>query len=248
MRKLTYINRWLKKYSIEIYRLNAVERMTRQNSDKWFKQLNINTVLDIGANEGLFTEMIHRIIPSASIIAFEPLSECVKKLLELQPRIPSLSVIPFALGDEEGGRTIHCNAFLPSSSLLRAEKLHEIAFPYTKQIREESIKISTLDLLLKGHSLKRSVLAKIDVQGYELHVLKGAVQTLPLIDILIVETSYFSLYQGQSAFAEVYDFLIKKGFLFIGNYDQLYNPQNGMVLQGDAIFVNEPTLKILEGA
>lgn len=248
MRKLTYINRWLKKFGVEIYRLNAVERTTRQNSDEWLKQLNINTVLDIGANEGLFTEMIHRIIPSASIIAFEPLSECVRELLKLQQSIPSLSVIPFALGDEEGERIFHCNAFSPSSSLLRAEKLHEIAFPYTKHTREESIKISTLDLLLKGYNLKGGVLAKIDVQGYELRVLRGTEQTLPLIDVVIVETSYFSIYQGQSTFSEVYDFLVKKGFHFIGNYDQMYNPQNGMVLQGDAIFVNESSLKILEKA
>ncbi|MDI6767804.1 MAG: FkbM family methyltransferase [Bacteroidota bacterium] len=246
MRKLVYINHVLNKFGVEVYRLNTVERMTRKNSSKWLQHLNINMVLDIGANEGLFTEMIHSIIPTASIIAFEPLPECSKKLHELQQSIPSLSVIPYALGDEERERTIYRNAFLPSSSLLKTEKLHQIAFPYTKHTREELIKISTLDILLKGNILKRRILAKIDVQGYELHVLKGAVQTLPLIDIIIVETSYFSLYQDQSTFAEVYDFLTKKGFLFIGNFDQMYNPQNGIVLQGDAIFVNEPSLKILE--
>ena len=55
---------------------------------------NIRTVIDVGANEGQFAAMIHRQIPDARVISFEPIPSCHDKLNQVLSRIPGSKLIP----------------------------------------------------------------------------------------------------------------------------------------------------------
>jgi hypothetical protein len=68
------------------------------------------------------------------------------------------------------------------------------------------VPIKRLDACLSS-PLPRPVLLKIDVQGFELEVLKGATDLLPEIDAVYVEASYIELYEGQALHHEIERFL-----------------------------------------
>lgn len=84
--------------------------------------------------------------------------------------------------------------------------------------------------------MEQNILLKIDVQGYEYEVLRGAEVTLANVDTIIVETSYRQLYLHQPLFDDIYLFLRERGFVFSGILEQILNPVNGEVLQSDSIF------------
>ncbi len=79
---------------------------------------------------------------------------------------------------------------------------------------------------------------KIDVQGYEDRVLRGGEQTVKRAQVLLVETSFQQLYEGQALFEDILALLRGWGFRYAGALDQLLNPRTGEALQQDSIFVN----------
>ncbi len=241
MRKIELLNSVLRKFRFEVLRHNENEISVLQNQYKWLQALKIRTVLDIGANVGSFSEEIHRILPESAIVAIEPLRECAGALRRIADRIPSMTVIQKAVGENIGEAEFFHRAFTPSSSLLPMDRVHAVSFPYSVPSSKERVSVSTLDALLEHRGLNSRILAKIDVQGYELRVLRGARKTLPRIDVFLIETSYFPLYKEQSYFREVFEYLNKRGFVFLGNFDQMKSPAIGVNLQGDAIFVNKET-------
>ncbi len=75
------------------------------------------------------------------------------------------------------------------------------------------IEISTLDDYLRQNSLRQIKLIKLDVQGYELEVLKGAAESLALVEWIYLEAQIQELYVGAPTFTEVASFLKARGFL-----------------------------------
>jgi len=119
-------------------------------------------------------------------------------------------------------------------------KLHKEIFPFTGKQTIEKIKVKRLDEVIHDMNLEldKNTLFKIDVQGYEEKVILGAQKSILGVKVVIVETSYQALYEGQPLFDTIYDMLTNRGFKYIGNLEQLKNPLNGGVLQSDSIFIN----------
>jgi FkbM family methyltransferase len=233
------IDKILREKGYEINRIQTIDVKIESGEFKWLQEFGIKTVLDVGANVGLFTEMVSKILPQASIYAFEPLTECYEKLNKLTDQIKKLKCFNVALGSENMEAVINKNMFTASSSLLKMRSLHKETFPYTAIESEEKIQVVTFESLINEIQLEEKVLLKLDVQGYEIEVLRGMKSVLNNIDLIIAETSFVELYQGQPLFNEVYDFLRNKGFEYYGNFDQMTDPKAGSVLQADAIFAKK---------
>ncbi len=86
-------------------------------------------------------------------------------------------------------------------------------------------------------TLVDNLLVKIDVQAFEDRVIAGGPNTIQRTTLLIVETSFERLYEGQALFDTIYDIMKKMGFGYHGNFEQLCNPVDGSVLQTDGILV-----------
>ena len=71
-------------------------------------------------------------------------------------------------------------------------------------------------------SIARPSLLKLDVQGYELEVLRAIPEFLPLIDFMVVEASYVELYRGQPLVGEVKQFLSDTGFVVTSEESPLH--------------------------
>lgn len=80
------------------------------------------------------------------------------------------------------------------------------------------------------------VLLKIDVQGGELGVLRGAERSLQHVDAVLVECSFVEFYDGQPLAHDVLDFLGEQGFRLTGAGTPTTDA-NGSVVQIDLLFV-----------
>jgi FkbM family methyltransferase len=208
-----------------------------QLNQPWLHSLNINTVIDIGANIGQFALTINTILPKAKIYSFEPLPECFEHLQACMSACKHFTGFNVALGDKPGDLTFEKNAFTPSSSFLKMADLHKTVYPHTKNTNQVNVKVDTLDNIIDNLEISSNMLIKLDVQGYEDRVIRGAENTIKRSKLLIIETSFEPLYEGQPLFGQLYNELIKYGFIYVGAIEQNYNPQTGKILQADSLFV-----------
>ena len=134
--------------------------------------LGVKTILDVGANDGLYSKEMSSRFPEAKIFAFEPLSDCFNRLQKISKETSLITPLHYALGEENGTQTIQKSAFHPSSSILKMTNLHTKLFPKTEGSTEEKIQIRSLDSLINEITITEPLFIKIDVQGYEDKVLE----------------------------------------------------------------------------
>jgi FkbM family methyltransferase len=209
------------------------------NENFWLKNLNIGTIFDIGSNEGQFAGKVASICVNADIHCFEPLNEPFQKIKNDFKNKKNFNFYQFALGNENGKKEIFRNEFSPSSSLLPMKNIHSQAFKFTKNVFEEEIEIKKLDDIAKDIKIKSPFFVKIDVQGYEMEVINGGIETINKADIVMLETSFVRLYEKAPLFDDIYSLLRKMDFEYIGSFEQLMRPQDGLILQQDSLFIKK---------
>jgi FkbM family methyltransferase len=202
----------------------------------WLRNMKLETILDIGANTGQFAKSMHELFPEATLYSFEPLKDCYEELLVQFKNVPQFQAFNVALGDETGVVEMHRSEYSPSSSLLSMNDLHKTSFPYTKKEILQKVDLVCLDDIASRLELRKPMLVKLDVQGYEDKVISGGKSVIGQADIVITELSVEQLYDGQPLFDEIYKTMTSMGFQYRGNYDQLCSPDDGRVLQVDGIF------------
>jgi FkbM family methyltransferase len=231
-----YIHRFTRSLGFDFYAL-------KDRSDgellrlRWLKEMKINTVLDIGANEGQFASMIRKLMPKATICSFEPIPDCFAKLLQNFSMDKAFKAFNVAVGDKEEIIEMNINDFSPSSSLLQIDDLHVENFKHTSNIKKQQVQVKTLDGLRTQLDLVKPYLVKIDTQGYEDKVILGGKDVLSGAAVIFVELSYRPLYKEQTLFDDIYNDLVRLGFQYHGNFEELLSPINGSVLQSDGIFI-----------
>jgi FkbM family methyltransferase len=202
----------------------------------WLKVADVKTVIDVGAHNGEFSSAAHSVLQNARIYAFEPLPECCDKIRKTLGKNDFLEVFQVAIGDENGSVTFWRSSFSKASSILRMSNLHQAAFPWSAENEAIEVPLKSLDDFADTLELRPKTLLKIDVQGFEDRVLRGATRILDKVDFVIVEVSVAPLYDGQAQFDSIYNMLLSSGFEYSGNLDQLNSPLDGTPLQVDALF------------
>jgi FkbM family methyltransferase len=192
------------------------------------------TVLDVGGHHGQFTLFALERFPDAKIVTFEPQAEGVAKIRSAIAGDARVTIQNYALSDSVGTAELHISKRSDSSSLLPIGEGQTTAYPGTEEATTEEITLETLDNLLPD-PLDGPVLLKIDVQGAELSVLRGAENTLKSVDSIFVECSFVELYEGQALANEVIEFLAARGFRIAGVFGPAYD-SDGRCLQVDALF------------
>jgi len=210
----------------------------------------IDTVLDIGANSGHFARELRGDIGYPHrILSFEPLREVFKILRENAKDDPAWEVFNYAIGDAEEKREINVAGNSLSSSLLDILPAHLESAPDSGYIGKEVVEIRTLDSIFGGLCKgAKNIYMKIDTQGFENKVLKGAENSLARIDTVQVEMSLVPLYDGELLFDEMCILMGKKGYTLIAIENGFSAPESGQLLQIDGIFhrtrSREPTAPV----
>jgi FkbM family methyltransferase len=194
----------------------------------------IETVLDVGANQGQYGLELRQFGYRGKIVSFEPLSEAYGRLVAIAGSDPSWECHRVALGETETRSLIGVASNLASSSLLPMLEAHHDAAPGVSMTGSEEVEVRTLDSL--DLDLSGPTLLKLDVQGYEDRVLRGAETLLLGVELIECEVSLEPLYQSQLTFLPMLELLRDSGFELLrlepGIRD---NGGRGAIVQYDAI-------------
>lgn len=204
------------------------------------RQLNIQTIIDIGANKGQFAQKMRRYFPEAQIFAFEPLPLPYQQLQQWGDRQQNrVRTFNLALGDRVDELEINSHVlFTASSSLLPTTKLCESLYPMVREQEKIIVHQSTLDREMEQFvgKLLPELLVKIDVQGYEDRVIRGGEKILRQAKACILEISLDGLYEGQCQFRDIFPLLDNLGLRYAGNLDQVV-AADGHVRYLNALFL-----------
>jgi FkbM family methyltransferase len=223
---------------VPLYLLRGVPpRLAASLDHPWLRELGIATVLDVGANTGQFALAARRAFPAAEIVSVEPLAECYATLTRRLRGLPRTRALNVALGESPGSARFERNEYTPSSSFLPLGEAHRASFPFARATTEVEVPIDTLDAVVARLGLPTPLLIKIDVQGYEDRVLRGATAALRTASALIVETSFVPLYEGQLCHDGICALLSEHGFRYAGCLDQLVEPGSARILSADSVFL-----------
>ena len=200
-------------------------------------ELGVQTVLDVGANIGQFGQSLRSDGYRGRIVSFEPLSVAHARLSEIAKNDALWDVAPrCALGEATGSLEINISHNLASSSLLKVEERSLAAEPLSGTGSQEAVAVRRLDDVLQPQ-WGSPLAMKLDTQGYELHVLRGAPEALKNVAVLLIEMSLTPLYEGGPGFGEVYECMTRNGFRCIGLTQGFADLNRHEVLQMDGLFV-----------
>jgi len=206
---------------------------------------DVDLVLDVGANVGQFAADIRRSFPSAHIVSFEPTPHAFAQLKEVAALDGRHAAFNCALGATEGALEMNVHTdHTPSSSLLAATAKSVELFPETARQAKVTVAVHRLDDMNREHQwpVSHRTLLKLDVQGYEEHVLAGATETLARVGACVAEVCLEPLYDGQGTFHGIAQRCHDAGLSYAGNLSQVYGP-DGRVQYLDALFVRPGVLR-----
>jgi FkbM family methyltransferase len=179
----------------------------------------IDTVLDVGANEGGFGALLRSQGFGGEILSFEPVAGAFAKLASLAARDGRWTAFDFALGAESGEAQINVSKFSQFSSILNSNEYGN-RWESMEVQHQQRIRIRTLDECLESGLVPggRRYLLKMDTQGFDLEVFKGAEASMPSICCVLSELSLIPLYHGMPHYLDALAVYESKGFSVSGFY------------------------------
>lgn len=198
------------------------------------RPLGIKVIYDIGASVGTWSLLAKAIIPEASIEAFEPLPSHCQEFRANFRRVGGTRLHEIALGAENASVPLRVTDFSDASSLLPLAAAGRSQLGL-KELAQVSVEMRRLDDFRGRQDLAMPDLIKLDVQGYEMEVLKGAGDCLSHAKGVIVEVSFDKYYEGQCLFHELVAHLASHQ-LFLNALGD-HTPSGRALGQADVLFL-----------
>jgi FkbM family methyltransferase len=225
-------------------------------------------IIDVGARAGI-DDALAALASHAQIYGFEADVEECTRLNESAD--PTVEYVPVALWSASGQQPFHvtedpmCSSVYPPIEELAAER-PRLAHLHTR--KRTMIAVRTIDDWTQTHGIDRLDYVKLDAQGAELAILRGAVRMLSGVRAVKVEVQFSPQYEGVPLFGEVDCYLRERGFtmwrlseLSHCGFARTTNPKiaehldyddervhliggGGQLLWGDAYFVREETCRL----
>ena len=208
-------------------------------------------IFDVGANLGQSITRFRRLFPQAFIHSFEPNPETFAKLAPYES--PQISLQQLAISDSEGESIFFLG---PSSKMDSLHKINTDSMNYDlsnvekkfgkskseftdRTNTEIKVRKTTLDAYCAMHDVGQIDILKIDTQGHESAVLAGAVNILPRTGVILIEISFWDLYETQTDFFEIERRIRGAGFRLFALHRVVHEKRQFKRLAWvDAMYVN----------
>lgn len=145
------------------------------------------SIFDVGANCGIFATLCARKFPTATIHAFEP-AKALQPILVRNCADTNVVVHQLAVGEQNGLVTLFVNPDSQQTNSL--ERSAVAAFSDSSNIETETVPCVTIDSFVSEHTIPPIDVLKVDVQGLEGAVLRGARAALEGVQYLFVEATW----------------------------------------------------------
>ena len=171
----------------DIYAVSCtIEIFIKQVYERFYKVKEGDIVVDVGANVGMFTvKAALSVGDKGKVIAIEPIEEnfeLLKRNIEFH-NLNNVYIIRKAIGRKKGKTTMIKSLLSATHQLKEIKDFKNPEF----SIQEVDVEVDTLDNIVKEFSINRIDLLKIDVEGAELEVLKGAKESLKITRNIAME-------------------------------------------------------------
>ncbi len=195
-----------------------------------FKNLEIRTVFDVGANVGDYTEEVLKINPSVRIFCFEPVGQTFKLLSKRFDSSINISVFNMGLSDRKSEAEIYDKSDVGTT---HASLYSDVIAIKSSRVFKEKIKLSTLDAFVEEVGCEDIDLLKIDTEGNEYNVILGAQNALENNKIKVIHFEFNEM----NIFSRIF---FRDFFVLLNNYD-IYRmlPTEFLPISYDKIVFNE---------
>jgi FkbM family methyltransferase len=173
------------------------------------------TLADVGVRWG-FEPRWEALAPAARLIGFDADAEECRTLARRHAALPDASFAPVALSDRAGAQTLHLTREPGASSLFEPDGdvlARRRGMKAMRPVGQVEVETETLAAWAERSGVERLDVIKLDVQGAELAVLRGAGALLDGVRALDLEIEFNPIYRGQPLFHEIDGFLREQGFV-----------------------------------
>jgi FkbM family methyltransferase len=186
----------------------------------------IDYLIDIGVFQG--TPTLYKAFSGKRIIAIDPLVECDKFLNNFRTQGLDIDFQCYALGEMNGHRNLMILSGPGGSGFVKRKNAKSINI-----VEERKVEILTLDSLLEKLKIYGRLGIKIDVEGYEIYVLRGAINSLKKAIFVVVECPVKRNYISNVFISDIISFMAENGFELFDNCKRTNQPTNNW----DCVFV-----------
>ncbi len=192
-------------------------------------------IVDVGGGTATTAVIFGKSYPKNDIFIFEPISSNFKFIEQVNERTSRWILINKAAGTATGKTQINIANRITASSLLRLNSDNKGTYGEALSPRgREDIEITTLDLEIPKDKIVE--ILKLDVQGFELEVMKGGIDTLKRTKVIVFEVNNHQGFAGAPTYFEIDTFLRERNFELNDILPGLR--ENEKLLDWDAIYVN----------
>jgi FkbM family methyltransferase len=178
-------------------------------------------ILDVGANRGQTIEMLCETFASPQIIAFEPAASVFGELQqEYGEKCRNLFNMALGTYDDVKEFINYERSEFSSLHQLTPSALHELSEIKVRSV--EQVQVRSLDSLFAELGITEIDLLKIDTQGHDLDVLKGARMLFQqgVIKRVLVEMNFVPMYEGEGSALEIMSFLDGQQLSLVDLYEK----------------------------
>ncbi len=222
-----------RKFGFDIVRFRTEEMGLYPYYDcsKFIKTKN-PMLFDLGANTGQTINDFKEVFKRCTIHSFEPSPGIFEVLKNNTANMKNVHIWNMGIGSSTESLVLNENSFSTMSSFL------EIKNKRGGQIDNKTyVQVTTIDKFVHEHPIEKIDVLKMDVQGFELEVLKGAKAAIleNKIGLLLFEVTFVEMYEGLPSFSTLFDFATDNGFELVSFYPIHYN-KNNMADYTDVLF------------
>ena len=209
---------------------------------EWLPNLRVETVFDVGANVGQSARKYLHEFPGSQIYCFEPVGENFKKLEENLRGQGKVQSFKLALSSAKGTGQMAPGGGSQMFFLSRDVP----GTPSQSPVRLEEVPLETLDGFCWDRKIDRISFLKIDTEGNDLEVLKGAEELLSLqnIDVVEVEAGMNGKNKRHVPLGDFIVFLEARSYYLFGVYDQAHEwpAREPQLRRSNLVFISERTI------
>ncbi|RWF52876.1 MAG: FkbM family methyltransferase [Mesorhizobium sp.] len=223
------------------YHLSKLERGVRID-DSFEEQLrlagDVATIFEVGSADGRDTLTYADRCTKAIVHAFEPLPENFAKLRNIAEQEPRIVPVNMAVSSKGGTASFHVAALPDASSLFSARSTGSTFDKYTSEKEVIEVNVTTIDEYCAKERVENIDILKMDAQGAELGILKGAENLIrkKSVKLIYSEVNFMRIYDGSCQFHEVTAYLEQFNYRLHAIYNQHHN-QFGRLAWADAIYL-----------
>jgi len=239
------VSKWIVEAARRWRQLRTLPRGVDLTSDigAYLPGLRMEVIFDVGANVGQSARKYMQAFPRAKIFCFEPVDSTYRQIEHLASSHENVRSFKLALGSYPGTRKMLRDERSELSRLLDESRTAD----RVDSSRVEMVEVDTVDQFCSRHAIERISLLKVDTEGADLEVLRGAERMLTekRIDVIQVEAGMNPGNRWHVPFEALKDFLERYGCALFGIYEQVNEWPSGEphLRRTNPVFISDTVIR-----